>query len=85
MGSKAESTKEEVQSRKPVDSLTFIFWGILLTVYGVYAVYSSYINPIVTEKMIAIGPYTIIIVFGVIVAMKGYRNFREENSEKQKK
>jgi len=85
LGSKAESTKEEGQSRKNVDSLTFIFWGILLTVFGVYAVYSSYINPMLAEKMIAIGPYTIVTVFGVMVAIKGYRNFREENSEKQKK
>lgn len=85
MESKAESTKEEGKSRKNVDPLTFILWGILLTVFGVYAIYSSYINPMVAEKMIAIGPYTIVTVFGVMVSLKGYRAFRDEKAEKQKK
>ena len=58
--------------------MTFIFWGILLAGYGIYAAYSSFINPLETEKTLAIGPYAIIAMFGLIVAAKGLRDYRTE-------
>jgi choline-glycine betaine transporter len=79
----ADSGKEKVQVKKGVDPLTFIFWGILLAGYGLYAAYSSYVNPVETEKVLAIGPYVVVVVFGVIVALKGYRDYGAEKKMKE--
>jgi choline-glycine betaine transporter len=79
-----DSSKEQEQGRKGVDPLTFIFWGILLAGYGLYAAYSSYINPLETEKVLAIGPYAVVVAFGVIVALKGYRDYGAEKKVKEK-
>ncbi|TRO54113.1 hypothetical protein E2P71_04890 [Candidatus Bathyarchaeota archaeon] len=76
-----DSGKEQEQGRKGVDPLTFIFWGILLACYGLYAAYSSFINPLETEKVLAIGPYAIVAAFGVIVAFKGYRDIKSEKNK----
>jgi choline-glycine betaine transporter len=78
-----DSSKEQEQGRKGVDPLTFIFWGILLAGYGLYAAYSSYINPLETEKVLAIGPYAVVVAFGVIVALKGYRDYGAEKKVKE--
>ena len=80
----ADSGKEQGQGKKGVDPLTLIFWGILLAGYGLYAAYSSYVNPVETEKVLAIGPYAVVVVFGVIVALKGYRDYRAEKKTKEK-
>lgn len=77
-----ETTPQE--KKRGVDPLTFIFWGILLAGYGLYASYSAYIDPLETLKTLAIGPYAVVAVFGVIVAAKGYRDYRAEKELKKK-
>jgi predicted Co/Zn/Cd cation transporter (cation efflux family) len=82
LGSNAETAPQE--KKRGVDPLTLVFWGMLLAGYGLYASYSAYINPLETLKTLAVGPYAVVAVFGVIVAAKGYRDYRAEKKEKEK-
>lgn len=77
-------TPGEGEKKRGVDPLTFIFWGVLLAGYGLYAAYSSYINPLETEKVMAIGPYAVVAVFGAIVALKGYRDLKSEKNDENR-
>jgi len=77
------SDKAPQEKKGGVDPLTLIFWGVLLAGYGLYASYSAYVNPLETMKTLAVGPYAVIAAFGVIVAAKGYRDYRAEKTEKK--
>lgn len=66
---------DEVNKSKKRDPLTFIFWGLLLILYGLYAFY-NFINNLeaMNNNLLYLAQSIIMLIFGSIVFLKGFRD-----------
>jgi len=66
---------DEVNTSKKRDPLTFIFWGLLLILYGLYAFY-NFINNLeaMNNNLLYLAQSIIMLIFGSIVFLKGFRD-----------
>ena len=67
-----EDTKKRGNSG--TDPVQLIIWGILLIGYGIYSVYKALSSEIESHLIFFIMPYSILIVFGTLMVLIGYRN-----------
>jgi hypothetical protein len=70
----SRNTDEGKKIRKR-DPLTFIFWGLLLILYGLYAFY-NFINNIeaMNKNLLILAQSIIMIMFGSMVFFIGFRD-----------
>jgi len=72
---------DEKKEGKRIDPLQLLFWGLLLTLYGVYGIYSSFKSRSEVNFTSVLFPYIVVLVFGITVSYIGFKGERESTKK----
>lgn len=72
---------DEKEERKRIDPLQLVFWGLLLALYGVYGIYSSFKSRSDVNFTSVLFPYVVVLVFGITVSYIGVKGERESTKK----
>lgn len=69
--------RDEVREGKTIDPIQLVFWGLLLVLYGVYGIYSSFKGQYEMNFQSALYPYIVVLFFGITIFYIGIKKERE--------
>jgi len=69
--------RDEVREGKQIDPIQLVFWGLLLMLYGIYGIYSSFKSQYEINFQSALSPYIVVLFFGMVISYIGIKKERE--------
>ena len=69
--------RDEMGKGRIVDPIQLVFWGLLLMLYGIYGIYSSFKSQYEINFQSALYPYIVVLFFGITISYIGIKKERE--------
>ena len=72
-----QEKRDEMREGITIDPIQLVFWGLLLMLYGVYGIYSSFKSQYEINFQSVLFPYIVVLIFGMAVSYIGIMRERE--------